>query len=1626
MAITRIKNNQVTDASAGNVYLGINAAVKLQDFSVTAGKIANSLVYGSDLTVTGNLTVNGQTTTIDTVSVVIEDPILYLAANQTGAPSLDIGFIGERGTSQNITFVWDESAGEFVTGFTNDTTTNSTVTIASYADFHTNNANIGGNIVINGTTSFVGNIISPVNITGNFSAGNISTPGQISAVGNISGGNVNAVANVETANLRVTSMSGNRMVFTDDNDYLITTQNFTYDGVTANIQGVLVVDNFTIDTTNITSNANITITSSAGNANIDITPTGNGALNVANIFIDDNTIGSSSGNIVINPTANIVLPDETANAVLYLTAQKEIESSSNFVYDGTTANIQGALVIDNININGNDISTTNTNGNLTLTPNGTGGLIVDAENSNFLGNLTTSGNLVSNAAVIATGNITAGNLISNGAISATTTINATGNITGGNLTTAGITSTGSLTASTTINATGNITGGNLTTAGITSTGSLTASTTINATGNITGGNVSAGAGIISTTGNVNGGNVNATTGVTATTVNATGNVSAGNLTTAGITSTGSLTASTTINATGNITGGNLTTTGVTDTGSLTASTTINATGNITGGNLITTGVTQTGTLETTGNALIGGNLVVQGNITYINIDDLRVEDPIIILGTGPNGAPLTVNDGKDRGIFMEYYDTGLGNAFMGWDNSSGNMIIANDAFFTGNDVVGINSYGTLEVGNVFGQSAVFIGNVNAGNLISQGAVIGNVQITGNLTLGNLSVTGVINTTGNITGGNLVSNAAISAATTINATGNITGGNLTTAGITSTGSLTASTTINATGNITGGNLTTAGITSTGSLTASTTINATGNITGGNIDTAGITSTGSLTASTTINATGNITGGNLTTAGQVVATGNVTGGNLTTAGITSTGSLTASTTINATGNITGGNIDTAGQVVATGNITGGNLITAGLTSTATLSASGNANVGNLGTAGLIVATGNITGGNVNTAGQVVATGNITGGNLTTAGITSTGSLTASTTINATGNITGGNLSAGSGIISTTGNVNGGNVNATASVTGANLIATGNVTGANVVGTTSGRFGNIVISGDDITDTNGRVNFNTAGADVDFAVNGDTVANVFYVDAGTGTASFGNATQTTGAVVSFNTNNSILVPVGNSAQRPTGATGMIRFNTTLDNLEFYDADGWVSAGSVFTVIDSQVFNGDGSTVAFTLDSDQTTDSCIVSINGVVQIPVVAYAVAGTTLTFTEAPLSQDVIEVRKITTTVTVKAISNSTGNALIEVEDTSSNVYITGNLVPIANSVQDLGSATLRWKDGYFSGNSITLGNIVLKNTSGNTLAFFGPDGTTPGVLSSNNVDTTSIANGNASVQTFSASGNVGISAGGNANVLVVDGQGIHVSGNISVTGNIVAPQILAVSSPLLYLQDDAPYPYNFDIGFFSNFTGGPGNTFQNTGVVRDFADNEWKFFSNVATPVGNTVTFNANTTYDTVAMGQLRVNLMGNATAIINGGSNGVGNIGSATSVFNTAFIKATSAQYADLAENYEADATYEPGTVVCFGGAKEITVCNIEDCTRVAGVISTNPSYLMNSGQTGDYVASVALQGRVPTKVTGQIRKGDLIVSAGDGRGRANNDARAGTIIGKALADFDGQDGVIEVVVGRV
>ena len=120
-----------------------------------------------------------------------------------------------------------------------------------------------------------------------------------------------------------------------------------------------------------------------------------------------------------------------------------------------------------------------------------------------------------------------------------------------------------------------------------------------------------------------------------------------------------------------------------------------------------------------------------------------------------------------------------------------------------------------------------------------------------------------------------------------------------------------------------------------------------------------------------------------------------------------------------------------------------------------------------------------------------------------------------------------------------------------------------------------------------------------------------------------------------------------------------------------------------------------------------------------------------------------------------------------------------------------------------------------------------------------------------------------------------------------------------------------------------------------------------------------------------------------------------------------------------------MAEKYSSDAEYEPGTVVSFGGKAEVTLSTRDGDRRVAGVVTTAPAYLMNSELEGTSVA-IALQGRVPCKVTGKVAKGDMLIAAGQGYARADVNPIMGQMIGKALEDFDGVNGVIEVAVGRM
>jgi hypothetical protein len=934
MAVTRINNNQITDASAGNVYLGINANTKLQNYSITSQKIANNLTYGSDLTVSGNLTVNGTSTAIDTTITTIEDPVIVLASTQTGSPTVDIGFLGERGTANNIAFVWNEANSEFVTAFTSTSETNTTISIIGYANLHTNNLEVGG------TTSLVGNVLGTANFSGNVNAANVSATGNITAtyfIGNISG-------NIDAAG------SNTQVQFNDTGDILGASAGFTF--------------------------------------------------------------------------------DKTANLL-------------------TVA-----------------------------------------------------------------GTVTGGNLATGG------TASASGNVTGGNVLTGGL-----------ISATGNVTGGNLISATVTNSTAMTVSTTA--------------------------GNIN-------------------------------------LQPSGNIVVNNTYINGVTDpVQNQDAATKIYV------DNKVTTAISYHEAVV----AATVGNLAAAtgGTITYAQPNGVANGVGATLTTTGSFNLIDTANvQTLGTRILVKDQANAVQNGIYVWSNAT---VITRS---TDADIYGPASANTLSINDYFFVSS---GNVNAGSAWIVDEPAGTITFgTSNIQFAQFSQSQVY--TANTSAG-LILNGTVFSTKVDNDTTAFDGG----------------------GNIS--------------------VKAGANLTTPNIGAA---------TGTSLSVTGNITGGN-------IISGNAVIGNIQVSGDITVNSLTSNTYVSAIGTVTAGNLVTGGTASVTGNITGGNIATTGVL----------------------------------------------------------------------------------------------------------------------------QGGNIVISGDDITDTNGRVNFNTAGADVDFAVNGDTVANVFYIDAGTGTASFGSATQTTNALVAFNATTSIITPVGNTAQRPaTGVTGMLRFNSTNNNLELYDNTEWTAVGvPVFTVIADQQFNGDGTTVNFTLGSTQTTNSCIVSINGVVQIPTLAYAVAGTdptcVLTFTEAPAVGDIIDVRQITTTTTVTSIANSSGNAVVSTSETAANVNVAGNLV-ISGSVSAAGFIGLdatKIANGSSEMAVISSGGNIRANIAGTTVQTISPGlvaitgdlSVSGNATLSGNILGDRIQNGTTQIDIQTPGGNANINIGGTGNLAVFSPGALNMTGNILPTANI---------------------------------------------------------------------------------------------------------------------------------------------------------------------------------------------------------------------------------------------------------
>jgi hypothetical protein len=186
----------------------------------------------------------------------------------------------------------------------------------------------------------------------------------------------------------------------------------------------------------------------------------------------------------------------------------------------------------------------------------------------------------------------------------------------------------------------------------------------------------------------------------------------------------------------------------------------------------------------------------------------------------------------------------------------------------------------------------------------------------------------------------------------------------------------------------------------------------------------------------------------------------------------------------------------------------------------------------------------------------------------------------------------------------------------------------------------------------------------------------------------------------------------------------------------------------------------------------------------------------------------------------------------------------------------------------------------------------------------------------------------------------------------------------------------------------------------------------------------------------------IVIGNVTGNLTGNVTGNLTGNTTGLhtGNVttqvitagsdttnGSITGRWALTGSSTLQATYADLAERYEADAAYEFGTVLMHGGEKEVTIATFAATTAVAGIVSKNPAYMMNSDAgTDETHPYIALKGRVPCKIVGPVKKGDLLVASGYKAGyavkkQAHDSSDA--VIGKALENFEGSFGVIEVKV---
>ena len=1365
--LTRIKNNQILDGS-------IWANSKIIAGSITGSLFNSTITTTSDITITGNLTVQGSTSylTIASTNTYVNDPLLVLNNAYSAGAMYDIGFVFERGSDVNQAFYWDETSDEFK--------------LIATTEAGTTYGNIGAE------TSYsklrLGNLVAQYDLT----TTTLTATGLINTTGNISGAVVNTGALNASGTTTLATVSTGAISATG----LINT--------TANISGAVVnggAINSTglINTTGNVSGAvvnsgalNVTGVTTLGGylnsgANISAAILHGGAINSTGLI---NTTGNISGAVVNSATLGV-----TGTATIATVSAGAISATGLI---NTTGNISGAVI---------NSATTNVSGTATASVLSTGTL-----NATGLINTTAniSGAVVNGGAINSTGLInTTGNV--SAAVVNTGALNATGT------TTLGAVSTGAISATGLINTTGNVSASVVNAATMNVSGTATASVlstdTLNATGLInTTGNVSAAVhsgGAVSVTGHIN----------------TAGNVSAVQINTATLKASGLTSGRVIYTSTAGLLVDNA---GMTFTANtLTVGGTQPVTVNGTTATIATTGTNQslilsphgTGSVDFAGSYATNLLDPVSGSdavtLTYLNTalssavtNIIQDDTSIYVYDSGANGN-IVVNVDADRVALITQNTTTLTNDVI-VSNSTASTTTTNGALVvTGG--VGIGGAATVG-GQVKSTATTQSTNTTTGAMITAGGVGiaknlnvgGDVTVTGNLTVDGTTTT-INSTTMTVDDLNIVlasgaadSSAANGAGITVDGasatilyTHATTSWNLnrhlvgTSAALSSTLAVTGAATLSSTLAVTGattlsstlnaGASTLASASITGAATVGTTLGVTGattlsstlGVTGATTMAALSATTGAFSGAATLSSTLAVTGAATLSSTLAVTGATTVGGTLGVTGVTTLGAYLNSSANISAAVLHGGAINSTGLINTTGNVSAAVVNTGALNATGTTTL-GVVNTGAISATGLINTTGNISGAVVN-GGAINSTGAATvGGTLGVTGATTMAALSATTgtfssTLGVSGATTLAALSATTGAFSGAATVGGtlgvtgattmaalsattGTFSSTLGVTGAaTLSSTLGVTGATTLSSTLGVTGAATLSSTlavtGVTQVTSAVPASTSSTGALIVTGGVGIGGNLYVGAGLQNTPVGNTTASSGAfttlsasgavtatattdtssastgalvvtggvgigktvwvgegmvinstqsaealhfkgygtdtslvyvnpaknamvfgganvtvqdgvVAKFNSTGAIQIPTGSTSQRPGAAgnvdvAGLLRFSTSSNNLEFYDGTTWTTAGSVFTVVSTNSFSGDGSTTAFTLSSASTTAATFVMINGVVQIPTTAYSVSGTTLTFTEAPASGDAVDARVIITTSTVNSLASANG-------------------------------------------------------------------------------------------------------------------------------------------------------------------------------------------------------------------------------------------------------------------------------------------------------------------------------------------------------------------------------------------